>query len=667
MDEPIHAAEAAPEPEAELAEATERLGVGIVRLFEGRDERVSLDPELLNAVFREAHSIKGLAGLFGHRGLGELAHAAEDVLDGLRMGQLTASEEIEALLLALPAALTGELPDGLGGEIGGRLGGRPADVALDSRHDLRQRLRAVFEERAQAGLPPAFSMPPELRAQLTSYEEHRIAENLALGKGLYALRTSFPLIRFDSALRELRPRVQAIGELLATLPVPEEMTADSLACDLLVACGLPLAEVVAAAGAGFQVRELRPPLLARAGPAAERPAQTVRIDIRDLDRMMQVLTDLELVRINLARTAARLTLARAPALLVAEIHHEARSLDRLIERLQKANLRSRMVPLTSLFARTRRMVERVARELGKEIQVVLEGDSVEIDKLLAEALAEPLVHLTRNAVDHGIELPEVRVARGKPRQGRLWLRASQRGGQVTVEVSDDGTGIDPAEVRRVALERGLLAPADTDRLSHRNLVRLLLTPGFSTAPDVSALSGRGVGLDAVRAKVVSLAGFLEVDSKLGEGSTFRVSLPATLALVRALLVRVRGETYALPASTVLEVVALEALGQTSRALSGAPVPLVELAQLFGLAGVPAAEGTHPLVVLVGPSEQRVGLVVDGLGGQRDLVTKPLGPALGHIAGISGLAPLGPEQSVLVLDVATLVDDALGRPALRGGA
>jgi two-component system chemotaxis sensor kinase CheA len=638
MDERARAADV----HAELAEAIDRLELGVRRLCDERAGAIVPDPDLVNEVFREAHSLKGLAGLFGEPQVGALAHAAEDLLEELRMGRLPLSDDAEDVLTELPEALVESLESG-----------READLV--------GRLRQVVDEApaaTNAGPPPV--VPPELRPMLTSYEEHRVAQALAQGQGLYGIQAALSLAGFDVDLRQFRADVAPLGEVLATLPVAKQPSATAVACELLLGSRRTVAELEAALGKGRAVRPLAEP---RAGAVVSpRAHRTVRVDIRRLDRLMSLLGDLTLSRLHLGRIAAALQAARAPALLVAEILHESHRLESRIDEMQRAALSARMVPLEPLFARTRRLADRLAKQLGKEVEIRFEGGDVEIDKVLAEALAEPLVHLVHNAVDHGIELPEARIAAGKPRRGSLTLRASQRGGMVMLDVVDDGAGIDPERVRKAAEKRGLIS-SEGEPLSPADVVRLLLTPGFSTAAGVSAVSGRGVGLDAVRAKVVSVAGFLEVVTRLGEGSTFTLALPATLALVRGLVVRAGDHRYAMPVSAIWEIAGLADDHGERLALeaTGESLPLVSIVDLFGLEPRPTPRS---FAAVVGPPDRRVGLVLDGIEGQRDLVMKPLGGALGPIPGVAGLAQLGPEEPVLVLDVPALVDEALGRPALR---
>ena len=346
-----------------------------------------------------------------------------------------------------------------------------------------------------------------------------------------------------------------------------------------------------------------------------------------------------------------------------ELLREQRRLVRRLDILQDRLLQARMVPLRPLFDRMQRLVRRMAREAGKEVVLETSGAEVQIDKRLVEELSDPLVHLVRNAIDHGIEPAGLREGRGKPRTGRILLSAEQLGARVVLALTDDGGGVDWARVREVAIQRGLLDEERARATGERELQAVLFNPGFSTASAVSAMSGRGVGLDVVKTNIAGLSGVIDVESRAGEGATFRITLPVTLATVRGLLVGVSGRVYAVPLSSVLDVLAHD--GQSGTVadgrlvpVRGRSIPVVSLAETFGLPR--RAEGGVYLVV-VGVAERRLGLIVDALHGQRDLVTQALGPRLGQVPGISGAAEVGHHHTVLVLDVGALLDEVLRGP------
>jgi two-component system chemotaxis sensor kinase CheA len=395
--------------------------------------------------------------------------------------------------------------------------------------------------------------------------------------------------------------------------------------------------------------------------------QTVRVDIGRLDGLMNSIGELLLIRSNIdrlaeaARSVGTAGVAALPKLWGQELQRETRALERKLDELQKGVLDVRMVPLGQVFDKLARLMRRLVRESGKDVDFDVAGGDVELDKLIVEELSDPLMHLLRNALDHGVERPDARLKAGKPSRGTVRLRARQQGNHVVIEVGDDGAGIDEVRVREVAAARGLISLEDTEDLSRRELLDLLFLPGFSTRADVSELSGRGVGLDVVKTNVARLSGLMDIDSTRGLGTTFTLTLPLTLAIIRALMVKTSGRMYAVPLNSVLEIVSVKAseLRTIERRevfeVRGQTLPFVRLARVFGL---PEVERTHHFVVLIGLAQQRLGLAVDELAGQHDIVTKPLGGRLREVKGLSGATELGDRRAVLVLDVGALMEELL---------
>jgi two-component system, chemotaxis family, sensor kinase CheA len=314
-----------------------------------------------------------------------------------------------------------------------------------------------------------------------------------------------------------------------------------------------------------------------------------------------------------------------------------------------------------VFDKLARLMRRLVRESGKDVVFDVSGGDVELDKLIVEELSDPLMHLLRNALDHGAEQPEVRSKQGKPPRATIGLVARQQGNHVIIEVRDDGAGLDEARIRVVAVERGLVTREQTEEMERRELLNLVFQPGFSTKRDVSELSGRGVGLDVVKTNLQRLSGLIDITSRRGEGTTFTLTLPLTLAIIRALMVKVSGRTYAIPLNAVLEIVSVkEADLRTIEKrevieVRGQTTPFIRLARVFGLEE--EKRKVHS-VVLVGLAQQRLGLAIDELLGQQDIVTKPLGGRLRGIPGVSGATELGDRRAVLVLDIGALMEELL---------
>jgi len=329
-----------------------------------------------------------------------------------------------------------------------------------------------------------------------------------------------------------------------------------------------------------------------------------------------------------------------------------------------------MLPVESVFNRLPRIVRDVAAKLGKQIDFITEGKDTELDRSVIEEIGDPLQHLIRNALDHGVEPPDERLALGKPAAGTLRLRARHADSFILIELSDDGRGINVEAVKRKAIERGVISQEQADRMTDKEAVQLIFAPGLSTAKVVSDVSGRGVGMDVVRANVEKINGSVDVESRQGKGTTFTIRLPLTLAIVQALLVRVAGGIYALPIHSVTETLRIEpdqihhVNHREAIQLRGTVLPLVSLRQVFGVSAqddevTPDVGGDSRLVVAVHTTNARqVGLIVDGLVGEQEIVIKPLGQLVGDVAGLSGAAILGDGSVALIVDVAALVGQAI---------
>jgi two-component system, chemotaxis family, sensor kinase CheA len=733
---------------AEATEILDALGKDLLTLDERRGQE--MDPDLINGIFRAAHSLKGLAGLFGQDRIARLAHGAEDLLDRLRLGKLVLDDTVLDALVEALDVLQSLVGDASRAE---ESPGRESQVDV------------LLERFSRLGMPAApgeqdpldrLELDPQVRAVFTEYEEHRLRENVRRGVALWRVRADFDLSDFDKGLAELNARLKPVGEIISTLPSAQPSSASGIAFDLIFGAKVPSKELAEAlAGTPAQLSEIpirapsrasapppsapareappvaaappeppaapeprapstrrsgsrkgkaakaplppapeeaapplpqalppaRAPAVPEEAPAAAEPpskgprvdldtslrslTQTVRVDIRRLDGLMNTVGELLLIKANLQRLTegARQEGARVLSKAwVQELARETRQLERKLDALQSGLLEARMVPVGQVFDKLARLVRRIAREAGKEIEFLSSGGEVELDKLIVEELSDPLMHIIRNAIDHGVEQPEVRAAAGKPRRATVSLRAEQKGNHVLIEVSDDGTGIDEHRVREVALQRGLITEAQAAEMGRRELLNLIFLPGFSTARSVSALSGRGVGLDVVKNNISNLSGIIDVWSERGRGTAFQLTLPLTLAIIRALVVGVSGRTYAVPLNSVLEILAVQPqdIRTVERRevldLRGQTLPFTRLARLFGL---PESNTGRHFVVVVGLAQERLGLAVDELFGQQDIVTKPLGGRLQAVRGISGATDLGNRRTVLVLDVAALLEEGMG--------
>jgi two-component system chemotaxis sensor kinase CheA len=657
----------------------------------------SADPALVNEAFRAVHTLKGLAGLFGAGRLGHLSHRLEDLLDDLRLGRMALSPDVLDVLFGAVDAYARLLASARQGE----------DDPIPAVDDLLNRLDSLAEQAPGKGSPSSdYDLDPGLLAVLTEYEEHRLRANLEQKLGLYRLRVEFDLATIDKALEDLKERAKRHGEIITYLPAGEATSPDAIELDLLMASRDDLATLIGSLGADNVVIEELPrrrtsgpsaaPKGAPAAPAllpsqrgAESAApvrpgetgleqgpslrsltQTVRVDIRKLDNLMNVVGELAIVRGSLARLAERLR-AEGDRRMAAELLRLHRSFDRRLAEMQAGILEVRMVPLGQVFERLARVVRQIGREMGKDIRLVITGAETEIDKLIVEELSDPLMHMIRNAIDHGIEAAAKRLEVGKPIAGTIALNAYQKGNHVMIEVEDDGRGIDGDAVVEKAVKLGKISAEDAKELGREEILALVFLPGLSTRATADDLSGRGVGMDIVKTNIGRLGGIIDVQSEPGIGTKMTITLPITLAIVSALMVDVAGHTFAIPLSTVSEALSLDAGGtrlldgREVITLRGATLPLCRLERVLKLQRPPGQSAPHrSYVVVVALGNRRLGLVLDHLSGQQDIVIKPLGRSLASVRGFAGATELGDQRVGLVIDAAAIVDEVLVSGDLR---
>ena len=392
-------------------------------------------------------------------------------------------------------------------------------------------------------------------------------------------------------------------------------------------------------------------------------AQTMRVDVRKLDELINLVGELVLERNRLYQLSRELSMGRLEMQDLTEAFSQSTArLSFITEELQAAGLRARMVPIDTVFRKFPRLVRDVAHNLKKEVDLLVSGEDTELDKTMVEMIGDPLVHLVRNSLDHGLELPDVRESAGKPRKGTIRLEARQEGDQIIISVADDGAGIDPARIAKKAMEKGLVTADRLRTMTTREILDFVFLPGFSTAEKISDLSGRGVGMDVVRSNLTKLNGTIELESKLGAGTTVFLRLPLTLAILPVLLVEVGNEIYALPLRFVVETACIRATelhrfeGSELLHLRGETVPLLRLRQIFKVQYRADEKGSDKVVIL-GIGEKRIALLVDNLIGQESTVIKPLGSYLHHCSGIAGATISGDGRVRLVLDPADLLASA----------
>ena len=655
--------------------------------------------EAVNAVFRAAHTIKGSAGLFGLDDIVAFTHVAESLLDEVRAGAVPIDEALVALLLACAdhlralvdavAAGTGTADEGLAGAavpllvrlrvyladdtpaqtaaataLGGgteghwhlslRFGAGVLRNGLDPLSFLRYlgrigRIAAIVT--LPDTLPPLDAIDPECchlgfeLALLTSADKATIESVFEFVLDDCALRIVPPRSRIDEfvALIEALPESPArLGEILVQCG---SVTARELERALQAQpAGVPqrLGEIlVEQSGVAAPVVDAALGKQQHARAGADRAS--VRVDAAKLDRLVDLVGELIVVS---AGTAAHARRSRD-----AELVEACSVLSGLVEEVRDSALELRMVKIGATFGRFKRVVHDVAHDLGKEIDLVVSGEDTELDKTVVEKIADPLTHLVRNAIDHGIEPAAQRAERGKPARGTLRLNAYHDSGSIVIEVGDDGGGLNRERILAKAIERGLVEPAH--KLSDAEVYALVFEPGFSTAEQVTNLSGRGVGMDVVKRNISALRGSVAIDSQAGRGTTITVRLPLTLAIINGFQVGAGRSVFVLPLELVDECIAFSAApGHEVTNLRGRVLPFVRLRTLFGIHAPPPAREN---IVVVRWGGQRFGLVVDTLLGESQTVIKPLSPMFAGAQGISGSGIRGSGEIALILDVPALFE------------
>lgn len=619
--------------------------------------------EHVNELFRAIHSFKGLAGMFGLKAPSDVSHKMEFLLDEVRLGKVGLGRDaLEVLFEAV--ALLGRLVK----QAGSRQD--PEDItSVVGRID--HILKSKSAGASDRSLLSQIDIEPALLQVLTEYEEYRLKENIRERRNLFIVRVAFELSDFEAGIKKLNALLKKNAEIICTLPTAG--TAGGGIGFTIVAGTVKsrdeLSSVVAMPSAiidpvPYLERRRADDQRQEAG-ALKSISNTVRVDIYKLDGLMNTVGEMHLVKNIIGRIARDLKSMAGVSSLSGDLQKAQRNLERKLNDLQEGILEVRMVPIGQIFTRLAQMVRTYAKEAGKEIELQLSGEETELDKLMIEDLADPLMHLIRNAIDHGIEPPDVRLQSGKPAHGIVKLSAFPKGNHVLVSVEDDGAGMDPRKILARAVEKGMLGPdhgldPETDR---REIMDFIFLPGFTTRETVTEISGRGVGMDVVKKNISKLSGMINIETEPGEGSLFTLTLPITLAIIKALIVEAGGQVFAVPLSSVLEIIqASEKQVETVEmreviAIRSETVPLLRLQQAFNLA--PRTNGSSLYLIVVGLAERRLGIAVDTLRDQQEIVIKPLGKRLSHLRGIAGATELGDQRGVvLVLDVESLMDGVL---------
>ncbi len=476
---------------------------------------------------------------------------------------------------------------------------------------------------------------------------------------------------FAPGLEALNSNLKALGEVIATLPNSEGVSEGSIGFNLLFGSHSRMDNIKSKAEFA-DIEMLSPPkktedskTIPSAPKALEMPLKSttniVRVDIGKLDRILNTVGELMLAKGAVARIGHELADSIGYTPLTIDIHKIFQTLDRRLAELQYYVLELRMIPFSQIFGRLTQVVRRYTREVGKEINLELFGEDTEIDKLLAEAIIDPLIHLVRNAIDHGIEMGDKRVALGKKRCGTVTLKAFSKGNNVVVTVQDDGAGLDTDKIFHKAVKDKLIA--EDQVLDRKEIFDLIFLPGLSTKEEASEVSGRGIGMSIVKERLAPFGGFVEIESERNVGTTYSLTLPITVAIIKALIIKVANEMFAVPLTSISEtcIVKPEKIqtieGSEVIEVRGEMLPLLRVAQMFVLEEKTKDEY---FAVIIGFGGRRLGLLVDNLLEQTEIVIKPLGEHLKNIQGLAGAAEIGRHEIILVLDVEAMMEEAFSK-------
>jgi len=626
------------------------------------------DSEQLNAIFRAAHSIKGGAGTFGFTVLQETTHILENILDGARRGEMQLSTDIINLFLEtkdimqeqLDAYKTAQEPNA-----------ESFNYICEALRQLALEAKGLPVAAPVVAAAPAVQSAPAssgLRVKLVDLKEKEVdlmLEELGnLGslsnvvKGSDFLEASIDGVSKDDIVAVL---CFVIEEAQIRFP---DADAAPVADVAPVAAPAPVAEAAPVQSAS--VSEL--PVAKREGKRAAAPAKTsesssIRVAVEKVDQLINLVGELVITQSMLAQRSGELDPVAHGDLL-----NSMGQLERNARDLQESVMSIRMMPMEYVFSRFPRLVRDLASKLGKEVELTLLGSSTELDKSLIERIIDPLTHLVRNSLDHGIEAPEKRLAAGKVATGNLTLSAEHQGGNICIEVSDDGAGLNRERILAKALSSGLPV---SENMSDEEVGMLIFAPGFSTAEQVTDVSGRGVGMDVVKRNIQEMGGHVEIASKQGKGTTIRILLPLTLAILDGMSVRVADEVFILPLNAVME--SLQPRGEELKPLAGGEcvlevrgeyLPLVELWNVFDVQGA-KTEATQGIVVILQSAGKRYALLVDQLIGQHQVVVKNLESNYRKVPGISAATILGDGSVALIVDVSAL--QSLNREKRVAGA
>ncbi|WP_103652084.1 hybrid sensor histidine kinase/response regulator [Campylobacter concisus] len=603
------------------------------------------DLELLNRIFRVAHTVKGSSSFLNFDVLTELTHHMEDVLNKARKGELKITPDIMDVVLESVDMMKGLLESI-------RDNGSDAAAGIDIKN-ICVRLTQISEGEAPSAAAEAPSAPaPEpVKEPEPAVPAEEAAPEVSDAE-LSKLSDSEVEAEIERLLKVRKAEDQARRASKGIAPKsPEE-----------IAPAASAAPAPAPKPAPSRERDADKKVPAASSSSAVAQEQTIRVEVKRLDHLMNLIGELVLGKNRLLKIYDDVEERYEGEKFLEELNQVVSSLSLVTTDIQLAVMKTRMLPIAKVFNKFPRMIRDLSRDLGKQIDLEISGEETELDKSIVEEIGDPLVHIIRNSCDHGIEDPETRKAMGKPEKGLVQLKAYNEGNHIVVEIVDDGKGLDADMLKSKSIEKGIITEREADAMSEKEAFGLIFRPGFSTAAKVTNVSGRGVGMDVVKTNIEKLNGIIDIESEVGKGTVMKLKIPLTLAIIQSLLVGTQEEFYAIPLASVLETVRVPIDdiytidGKNVLRLRDEVLSLVRLSDVFGVEKV-FDGGDHTYVVIIGVAEAKLGIIVDTLVGQEEIVIKSMGDYLQNIPGIAGATIRGDGRVTLIIDVGAMMEMA----------
>ena len=628
----------------EAFEMIEEMDQDLVELENNPD-----DLELLNKIFRVAHTIKGSGSFLNFDKLTHLTHHMEAVLDKARKGELKITPDIMDVILESVDAMKAILE-----YIRDNGDDSSPDVEIDS---IVKKLDAIVNG---GGISQEKAESEEKKEENKTVGGMNLDEITPDNLDELDLSSLSPE-ELDKVLDKLvddmntSPEEEGLEEIEEVEENKEEKAQESKE---VVKSEEKKSKPIAKETSKSVTKEDKKKELQK--KIVSTKEQTIRVDVKRLDQLMNLIGELVLAKNRLIKIYNDVEERYEGEKFLEELNQVVSSISIVTTDLQIAVMKTRMLPIGKVFNKFPRLVRDLARELGKKVKLIIEGEDTELDKSIIEEIGDPLVHMIRNSVDHGIEPPEERKKLGKPEEGTVWLRAYNEGNMIVIEIKDDGRGMDPEKLKQKAIEKGIITPQEAENMSDKEAFMLIFKPGFSTAAKITNVSGRGVGMDVVKTNIEKLNGIIEVDSVPGKGTTFKLKIPLTLAIIQALLVASQEDLFAVPLSNVIETVRIveediyTIEGRSVLKLRDEVLPLVNMADIFNIEKVLMPE-KYLYVVILGLGATKIGLIVDRFIGQEEIVIKSLGEFLKGLPGIAGATIRGDGRVTLIVDVASLMN------------